>query len=232
MALARQQLASAWRALGRVRVGSWRWSGAWLVVSGALFAATAWVAARAVLATGVVPAVAVVVAVVAGLAVSRAVVERGVAAAAERWFGVRWAGPVAGGVVLARVVALWAIAPAGWLGALCVAALLGRWGAVVLQRLGDVVERAAGLAVGEVGWLEAGVLTALAVIAAAVVAGWAGVALVVVLAFLGFGGGLVVQAVDGELTPANLAVLAAALELVALVALSVVTPAAASPFVR
>ena len=52
------------------------------------------------------------------------------------------------------------------------------------------------------------------------------------LGLVAFGLGLVVQQVDGELTAANLAAIAVVLELVALVALSVIAPATASPFVR
>ena len=108
--------------------------------------------------------------------------------------------------------------------------VLGRWGAIALQRLGDVVVADRGLAVAEVGSLELAASTIAVIALAAFAAGWAGVALVVVLGLIAFGLGLVVQAVDGELTAANLAAVAIALELVALVAFSVVAPATGSPF--
>jgi hypothetical protein len=235
----RAQLRAAWAAVARTSlapgardVASARWSGTVIVATGAAVAATAWLAGRATAAAGVAPAIAGVVAVLAGLIAGAAVIERGVLAAADRWFGARWSSAIVAGSVVARVVILWAIAPARWLAALVLAAVLGRWGAVALQRLGDVVETDRGLAVGEVRWLELGLLTLAALGLAALAAGWAGVALVVVLGLVAFGLGLVLQAVDGELTAANLAAVAVALELCALVAISVIAPALASPFVR
>ena len=201
-----------------------------MVLTGALIAATAWLGGGAVIAAGVVPALAGVVAVLVALIAGAAVVERGLGSAVERWFGARWSAAVVGGAILGRVVILWSTAPGRWLAALVLATVLGRWGAVVLQRLGDVVQVERGLAVGDVGWLELAVTTVAVLALAASVTGWAGVALVVVLGLVAFGLGLVVQAIDGELTASNLAAVAIALELVALVACSVVAPAAASPF--
>ncbi|HVV83199.1 MAG TPA: hypothetical protein VHE35_08965 [Kofleriaceae bacterium] len=235
----RQQLRAAWGAVARTSLAPAAgaparaaWAGPVVVATGALVAATAWLGARAVLAAGVVPAIAAIVAVLVALVAGAAIIERDVVGAVERWFGARWSAAIVGGTVVARVVVLWTIAPARWLGALVLAGVIGRWAAIALQRLGDVVIADRGLAVGDVTWLELGVTTAATFVLAAVVCGWAGVALVVVLGLLAFGLGLVVQAVDGELTAANLAAAAVALELVALVALSVIAPAAASPFVR
>ena len=95
----------------------------------------------------------------------------------------------------------------------------------------DGVLRLIGLA-SDPAPLEVALTTAAAVGLAALVLGWAGVALVVVLGLIAFGLGLVVQTVDGELTAGNLAAVAIALELVALVAMSVIAPATVSPFVR
>lgn len=235
----KQQLRAAWAVVARTSLAPRlrgaparsAWAGPVVVATGALVAATAWLGGRAVLAAGVVTAIAAVVAVVVALIAGAAVVERGLLGAVERWFGARWSAAVVGGAVLARVVILWSTAPARWLAALVLAGVLGRWGAVLLQRLGDVIETERGLAVGDVSWLELGVTTLAVVALAALIIGWAGVVLVVVLGLIAFGLGLVVQTVDGELTASNLAAVALALELVALVALSVIAPATASPFV-
>ncbi len=235
-----KQLRAAWAAVARTSLApgavdaptATGWVGVVVTATGAAIATTAWLGARAVLAAGVVPAIAAVVAALVGLIAGAAILERGVVRAAERWFGARWSAAIAGGTVLGRVVILWSTAPARWLGALVVAAVVGRWGAIALQRLGDVASSERGLAVGDIGWLDVGATTALVLAVAAIAAGWAGVALVVVLGLCAFGLGQVIQTVDGELSSANLAAIAVALELIALVALSVIAPAATSPFVR
>ena len=236
----RSLLRDAWSQVGRVTIvpeGDGRdapWPGALVVATGVAIGAAAWLVARLIAALGAAPAVGGLFAVLVAIVLGAAVVERGLHAASERWLGARWASLVVGAGVLARIVALWSLAPRMWLGALVLGAAAGRWAAVGLQRLGDVGAAGRGrtFVVGAMGWLELGVASAAVVVLAILVAGWVGLALALVVAATAVGLGLGVQTFDRELGGESLAAIAAVVELIVLVGLAAAAPAALSPFTR
>jgi hypothetical protein len=210
------------------------WPGALVVATGIALGAAAWLAGRLLGALGAAPALAGLAAVTVAVVLGAAVVERGVHAAMERWIGARWASLVVGAVVLARVVALWSLAPRVWLGALIVSVAAGRWIAVGLQRLGDVAAPGRGrtLVVERVGWPELGLASLVVVACLISIAGAAGAAIVIAVVVISVALGLGVQILDRELAGDSLAAVAAVAELVVLIGLAAYAPAAASPFIR
>jgi hypothetical protein len=205
-----------------------------VIATGVVVGAAAWLAGRMVGAIGVAPGLWGLVAVVATVVLGAAVVERGLHAATERWLGARWASLVVGGSVLGRVVALWSIAPAYWLGALVMSVAAGRWAAVGLQRLGDVAAPGRGrtFVIGAFTWLELAVASIVIAALFVLVAGAAGFAIALAAVLVAVGLGLGVQILDRELAGDSLAAVAAVIELVVLVGIAAVEPAALSPFVR
>ncbi len=236
----RDLLRGAWSQVGRVTIvpeaagGPAPWPGALVVATGIAVGALGWLGSWVLIALGAAPALGALVAVVLAIVGGAALVERGAHAAVERWLGARWAPLVLGGAVLARLVALWSIAPRLWLGALVLALAVGRWAAVALQRLGDVAAAGRGrtLVIGTVGWLELAVASIVVLALAMLVGGGSGVLIVVVAGLAAGGLGLGVQILDRELAGDSLAAIATAIELIVLVGLAAAAPAAISPFVR
>lgn len=204
-----------------------------VVVAGVGVGVAAWLAARGFLAIGVAPAVAGVVAVVVGVLIGAAVIERGMAAAFDRWLGARWAPQATGGALLLRVVALWSTAPGAWWAALIVPAGVGRLAAVALQRLGDVgpPPRGRSFVLPRVGAVELVAATGVIAVLAVAAAGGLGLVLLAVAAVVAIVLGLALEMGEGELAADALAVAAAALELVAAVGLAALAPATRSPFI-
>ena len=209
------------------------WPGAIVVGAGLLIGLAAWLGGRALLAIGVAPAVAGIVAVAVGVAIGAAVIERGLAAAFDRWIGGRWSPVATGGALLLRVIALWSTAPGWWLAALVVPAGLGRLAAVGLQRLGDVRRGPDGrsLVIPRIGLIELGLATLAVTVLAVVAAGGLGLAIVGVAVVIAIVLGFSLQLGEGELAADSLAVVAAAIELVAAVGFAAIGPAARSPFI-
>lgn len=209
------------------------WPGAIVVGAGLLIGLAAWVGGRGFLAIGVAPAIAGVVAVACGVAAGAAVVERGLAAAFERWLGAKWSPMATGGGLLLRVMALWSTAPTWWLPALVIPAGLGRLAAIGLQRLGDVGPAPDGrsLVVERVGTVEIAVAAVLLLALAAWAAGGLGAAVVGVAIVIAIVLGLSLQLGEGVLAADSLAVVAAAIELVAAVGFAAIAPALQSPFI-
>ncbi len=237
---ARNVLRDAWSQVGRVTIVpegdtvAAPWPGALVVATGIAIGAGAWLCARLLAAIGVAPALGALVAAVGAVVLGAAIVERGLHAASERWLGARWASLVVGAIVLGRVVAIWSIAPAVWLGALVLSAAASRWAAVALQRLGDVAAPGRGrtFVVSGMGWPELAVTSIVVLALAVLVAGWAGVAIIIAAVVAAVAMGLGVQILDRELAGDSLAAIAAVIELIVLVGLAATDPAALSPFVR
>ncbi|HUQ07921.1 MAG TPA: hypothetical protein VM261_35745 [Kofleriaceae bacterium] len=239
-ASARNLLRDAWGQVGRVTIvpqgdsSQAPWPAALVIATGIAVGAGAWLAGRIVGGLGVAPGLWALVAVVGAIVLGAAIVERGLHASTERWLGARWASLVVGGGVLARVVALWSIAPRYWLGALVLSVAAGRWAAVGLQRLGDVGAPGRGrtFVVGAYSWIELAVASIVLAALFVLVAGAAGFAIALVAVIVAVGLGLGVQILDRELAGDSLAAIAAAVELVVLVGMAALEPATLSPFVR
>ena len=209
------------------------WPGAIVVGAGLLIGLAAWLGARAMLALGVAPAIAGITAIALGVGAGAAVIERGLAAAFDRWTGPRWSPFATGGSLVLRVIALWSTAPAAWLAALVIPAGLGRLAAIGLQRLGDVRAAPDGrsLVVGMPGLLELAVATAALVVFASLAAGGLGAAAVGAGLVIAIVLGLSLQLGEGTLAADSLAVVAAAVEIVGAVGFAAIDPATRSPFV-
>lgn len=221
----------------------------WMVVVGAVLGVAAWGVAWVAGVLDVPVAVRGALAVLALTALTAALLDVGLARAVERWSG-RDPGALVGdgdhgpigpagtsvllAVALTRVVAVIAIRPSAWLAALVVAPLLGRWAALALQRLGDVLEPPApdrrSLVVGGVSWLQLGVVTALVGVVAVLGLGAVALVLLAMCGAIAFVAGLVVERARGGLDGHSLAAVAAACEVLALVGIAAIAPALVSPW--
>jgi adenosylcobinamide-GDP ribazoletransferase len=244
----RQTTAMRWPADLRATIDDAVRAAPWMVVIGGLIGVAAWLVGWLVGQLGVAPAVRGAVAIVSLSLFGAAILDVGLARTIERWFGrdgddvapgglgaIGAAGTtalLAGAVV--RVVAFLAIRPSAWLAALVVTPLVGRWAALALQSLGEVIEPPVAdrrsLLVGDVGWGQAIVVTAAVAVVAVVALGWAALLILVVAAAVGFGIGLATERSRGGLDGQTLAATAAVCEVVALIGIAAIAPALASPW--
>jgi len=214
----------------------------WMVVIGAVLGLAAWGVGWAAGLLGVVPALQGALAVVTLTALTAALLDLGLARTVERWLGRSDDDPALGAAgttallssAVIRVVAIVSIRPSAWLAALVVAPLIGRWAALCLQRLGDVLEPPVSgrrsLLVGGVTWLQVGIVTALVGIVAVLGLGLASLLLLAAVAALTFLAGLVVERRRGGLDGHALAAVAAVCEVIALIGVAAIAPALTSPW--
>lgn len=198
----------------------------WVIAIGVATGFCGWVAAWLPARGGGSPVLAAALAIAAAVAIGGAVVELGALRWAERRAG-RAAGVAIGAVALVRFGALASVRPGRWLAALVLAELVGRWAALLLQRLGDPILDDAGrpgLSMGEVSWAVVGVASLAVVAASAWMFGWAGVAALVVIAAAAFGLGLEAQRRDGQPDGDTLAAAALLGGTIALVAAALAAP--------
>ncbi len=218
----------------------------WMVIIGGVLGVIAWVAGWLVARLGVADALSGAVAITTLSLLGAAISDVGLARTVERWLGrteesaaappMASIGPagttalLAGGVV--RVVAFLSIRPSAWLAALIVVPLVGRWSALMLQRLGEVLEPPAAdrrsLLVGEVTWAQVGVVSALVAIAAVIAVGWGALLILLIAGALAFVIGFLVERGRGGLDGQSLAATAAVCELIALVGIAAIAPAITS----
>jgi adenosylcobinamide-GDP ribazoletransferase len=220
----------------------------WMVVVGGVLGVAAWLVGWLVARLGLTAALAGALAIVTLGVLSAALLDVGLARTVERWLGrdddevggVGAAGLGAAGITalvgasLLRVVALLSIRPSAWLAALVVAPLIGRWAALALQRLGDLLEAPApdrrSLVVGEVSWGTLALVTAGVAVIAGLGLGLAGLLLLVAAAAVAFAIGLVAEKRRGGLDASTLAAVAALAEVIALVGAAALAPALVSPW--
>ena len=222
----------------------------WMVVVGAVIGTIAFATGWLVGQLGVAPAVRGAVAILTLSILSAAILDVGLARTVERWLrGVPEldapavpadASLGAPGVsvllatVILRVVAIVSIRPSAWLAALVLAPLIGRWAALALQRLGDVLEppvpERRSLIVGEVGWGQVGIVTALVALLAVLGLGWSALLVLAVVAAVAFGIGLASERKRGGLDSHGLAAVAAVCEVIALIGAAAIAPAVLSPW--
>jgi adenosylcobinamide-GDP ribazoletransferase len=223
----------------------------WMVVVGGVLGGAAFVAGWLVGQLGVAPALRGAVSILTLSLLSAVILDVGLARTVERWL--RGAaddidapavpaeqGLGAPGVTvlftaaILRVVAILAIRPSAWFAALVLAPLIGRWAALTLQRLGDVLEPPAperrSLIVGEVGWGQVGVVTGLVTLLAVLGLGWGALLVLAVVAAVAFGIGLASERKRGGLDAHNLAAVAAVCEAIALIGAAALAPALVSPW--
>ena len=205
-------------------------SAPWMVAVGAAIGLCAWSAAWLLGSAGAAPAVGGAFALVAMAGLGALAIEAGVARRAEL-LGTGAGAAAIALLVLTRAVALLATHPDQWLGALVAAPLLGRWGALLVQRLGEPVSAGdRDLVVGSGSWTQVAVISAAVAIAAIVLVGWSALAAMIVAGGAAVGLGLDAERRDGRLGRDAIAAVAAAGELVLLVAAAAAHPAIASPF--
>jgi len=216
-------------------------SAPWMVAVGAALGVTAWLVGWLVGRLGAPPALGGTLAVVTLTALTAALLDVGLARTVERWLGrddERSFGPAGTSALLAaaviRVVAIIAIRPSAWLAALVVAPLIGRWSALVLQRLGEVLEPPSperrSLLVGGVTWLQIGIVTGLVALVGVLALGVGALLILAVVAVASFVVGLAVERGRGGLDGHSLAAVAALCEVVALVGIAAIAPALVSPW--
>jgi cobalamin synthase len=115
-----------------------------------------------------------------------------------------------------------------------IAPMIGRWAALLLQRLGDVLEPPRSdrrsLLVGEVSWAQIGVVTALVLLLTVLGLGAKGLLVLGVAGAVAFAIGLASERRRGGLDADALAAAAAACEMLALVGIAAAFPAIASPW--
>jgi adenosylcobinamide-GDP ribazoletransferase len=224
----------------------------WMVAVGAALGVVAWVVGWITGELGVVPALRGALAVLALIALSAALLDVGLARTVERWLrtgsgdpddldpgtrtGIGPAGVTAlVSSALIRIVAVIAIRPSAWLAALVVAPLIGRWAALLLQRLGDVLEPASNdrrsLIVGEVSWAQVGIVTGLVTLITVLGLGVSGLLVLAAAGAVAFAIGLTSERRRGGLDGDALAAAAAACELIAFIGIAALAPAIASPWV-
>lgn len=218
----------------------------WMVVVGAVLGVAAWLAGALIGALGVAPAVQGAVAIVALAALSAGLLDTGLARVFERWLARDDADELGRGIGAAgtsallaaaviRVIAIIATRPSVWLAALVIAPLVGRWAALALQRLGQVIDvpepDRRSLVVGAVSWATLGVVTALVALLAVLGVGAAGLLLLILPAGLALAVGVVVERTRGGLDAPTLGAVAAACELIVFVGVAAIAPATASPWV-
>lgn len=222
-------------AVALVHSTSWPWPGevhgdarapGWVIVLGLPIGLAAWLVAALARGLHLPGAVAALLGLATLTFASAAIVERGVARRideldrAERTPGVAAVVTLVF-VVLVRAAAVLAIAPAHWLGAFVGAAVLGRWGAVLVQALGEPLtgERAPrSLVCARVSPWHTAVLAAFVAIVAAFAMGQAGLAAFAIGSALAFALGLDAERRDRGLSAPVVATAAAVAELVALLA--------------
>jgi cobalamin synthase len=222
----------------------------WMVIIGGVLGVVAWIAGWLVARLGVPAALSGAVAITTLSLLGAAIADVGLARTVERWLGrgedaaaappLAPIGPagttalLAGGVV--RVVAFLSIRPSAWLAALIVVPLVGRWSALTLQRLGEVLEPPAAdrrsLLVGDVTWGQVGMVSAIVVVAAVVAVGWSALLILLVAGLLSFVIGFLVERGRGGLDGHTLAATAAVCELIALVGIAAIAPAVTSAWAR
>lgn len=222
----------------------------WMVVVGGALGAIAFAAGWLAGKLGVAPAVSGALAVLTLSILSAAILDVGLARTVERWLrglpdvdapaipADSGLGAPGVSVLLAtamlRVVAIIAIRPSAWFAALVLAPLIGRWAALALQRLGDVLEPPAperrSLIVGEVGWGQVAVVTALVALLAVLGLGWSSLLILAVVAAVAFGIGLASERTRGGLDAHGLAAVAAVCEVIALIGAAAIAPAVLSPW--
>lgn len=217
-------------------------SAPWVVVIGAVLGVAAWLVGWTAGLLGVVPALRGALAVVTLTALTAALLDLGLARTVERWMGRADDDPALGPAgttallsgALLRMVAVVSIRPSAWLAALVVAPLVGRWSALCLQRLGDVLEPPVSgrrsLLVGGVTWWQVGIVTALVAIVAVLGLGFAALLILAAVGALIFVLGLVVERNRGGLDGHALAAVAALAELGALIGVAALAPALTSPW--
>jgi adenosylcobinamide-GDP ribazoletransferase len=239
----RQTTAIRWPGELRATADDSQRSAPWMVAMGAALGVAAWVVGWIAGELGVVPALRGALAVIALIALSAALLDVGLARTVERWLARDEDGaPPLGaagvtaliGTALLRVVAMLAIRPSAWLAALVVAPLIGRWAALLLQRLGDVLEAPAGdrrsLVVGEIGWAQVGIVTGLVALIAVLGLGWSALAVVAAAGAVAFAVGLASERRRGGLDGDALAAAAACCEVLAFLGIAAVAPALLSPW--
>lgn len=214
----------------------------WMVAVGAALGVAAWLIGWLVGRLGAPAAVGGAVAVVALVALSAGLLDVGLARTVDRWLGRdpddAGVGPGGTSALLAaallRVVALLAVRPSAWLGALVVAPLAGRWAALALQRLGDVLEPPApehrSLLVGELSWGQLALVTFFVAIIAVMGLGWSALLILVAACAVAFAIGLASEKSRGGLDASTLAAVAALVEVIALVAAAAIAPALTTPW--
>jgi len=240
----RQTTAMPWPGALRATADDSARAAPWMVAVGAVVGIGAWLAGWLIGRLGVVAALQGAVAIAALTALSAALLDVGLARSVERWLR-RGYGDVDAGVVvpaigpagttallvagLLRVVALISIRPSAWLGALVVAPLIGRWCALALQRLGQLVEPPLGdrrsLVVGEVGWGSLAIVTVLVSMLAVLGLGWASLLVLLAAGAIAFAIGLAVEKQRGGLDGDTLAAVAAIGEVIALIGAAAIAPA-------
>jgi adenosylcobinamide-GDP ribazoletransferase len=222
----------------------------WMVVIGGVLGSVAFAVGWIVGKLGVAPAVSGALAILTLSVLSAAILDVGLARTVERWLRglpdvdapaiAADSGLGAPGVsvllatAMLRVVAIIAIRPSAWFAALVLAPLIGRWAALALQRLGDVLEPPAperrSLIVGEVGWGQVAVVTALVALLAVLGLGWSSLLILAVVAAVAFGIGLASERKRGGLDSHGLAAVAAVCEVIALIGAAAIAPAVLSPW--
>ncbi len=240
----RQSTAMRWPGELRSTVDDSERAAPWMVGVGAMLGVIAWTMAWAVGLLEVPAALRGALAVLTLTALTAALLDVGLARAIERWLGRddEDAGPIgpAGtsallAMAVTRVVAVIAIRPSAWLAALVVAPLLGRWAALALQRLGDVLEPPTpdrrSLVVGGVSWLQLGIVTGLVALVAILALGAPALILLAVTAAIAVVAGLVVERARGGLDGHSLAAVAAVCEVITLVGIAAIAPAIVSPWI-
>lgn len=217
-------------------------SAPWMVVIGAVLGLVAWAVGWLAGLIGVVPALRGALAVVTLTALTAALLDLGLARTVERWLGRADDDPALGAAgttallsaAVIRVVAIVSIRPSAWLAALVVAPLVGRWSALCLQRLGDLLEPPMSgkrsLLVGDVSWLQVGVVTALVAVIAVLGLGFGALLVLAALAAVTFVVGLLVERGRGGLDGHSLAAVAALCEVCALIGIAGLAPALTSPW--
>ena len=239
----RQTTAMRWPAELRATPEDSVRSAPWMVAVGAALGVAAWAIGWVIGELGVVPALAGALSVLALIGLSAALLDVGLARTLERWLSGEpdegaGLGPVAittlTSTALVRIVAVIAIRPSAWLAALVVAPMIGRWAALLLQRLGDALEPPRNdkrsLLVGEVSWAQVGVVTALVALITVLGLGGYGLIVLAVAGAVAFALGLTSERRKGGLDGDALAAAAAACEVIALVGIAAVAPALASPW--
>jgi adenosylcobinamide-GDP ribazoletransferase len=215
-------------------------SAPWMVAVGAVLGIGAWLCGWLVGRLGVTAALQGAIAIAALTALSAALLDVGLARTVERWLArdrdeaaIGPAGTIAlVTAALVRVVALISIRPSLWLAALVVAPLVGRWAALALQRLGDLLEpplaERRSLVVGEVSWGALGLVTLLVSVLAVLGLGWPALLILLAVGAIAFAIGLAVEKQRGGLDADTLAAVAALCEVIALVGAAAIAPAVAS----
>jgi cobalamin synthase len=201
-------------------------SAPWVIALAVVIGFVGWVAAWLPARGGAAPVLAAAVAVAVVALLGGAVIETGFLHWAERRTG-RAAPVTSGAMALIRFGALASVRPGRWLAALVAAELVGRWSALLLQRLGDPILDDAdrpGLSMGEVSWAVVGVVSAAVAAAAGWMFGWAGIVALVVAGACAFGLGLEAQRRDGQPDGETLAAAALVGGTIALVAAALAAP--------